>query len=88
MDGWNAFNGIQQAHQAMNPDAAKRKEAEDLINKEGKGICHHCKEEIFKNETLVLWESESLLGFCPNSKDRKHAPKVVWTAEEGVHNAQ
>ena len=85
--GWGAFQGIQEAHQAANPEAARRKEAEELIKKEGKGVCSYCQEEIVRNEVLEIWESEFMLGFCGSSKDKKHHPKVIWTAEEGVHNA-
>lgn len=88
MFGWNAFEGMQQAQQAMNPDSVKKKEAEDIINKEGKGLCSSCKEEIVKNETLGVWESESLLAWCDGAKDHRHKPQVRWTSEDGVHNVQ
>lgn len=90
--GWGTWESIQQAQQAANPDAAKKKEAEDLINKEGIGVCTACKEEIFKNENMPgggwTWESEFLLGYCPIAKDHKHKPQVKWSSDGGVQNAQ
>lgn len=90
--GWGAFDQIQVVQQAANPAAAKRKEAEDIILKEGKGICTFCKEEIFKNENMPgggwVWESETLIGWCDLAKDHKHKPQIKWTSEGGVENVQ
>ncbi len=57
---------------------AKRKAAQK-IEEEGKGTCSYCKEDIIKNEELNTWESEFLVGYCPESRDRKHHPKITWT---------
>jgi hypothetical protein len=92
MFGGAAFDDIQIARQAASPDAAKKKEAEDIILKEGKGICTFCKEEIYKNENMPgggwVWESESMVGYCNIAKDRKHKPQIKWTSEGGVENVQ
>lgn len=92
MFGWGAFEGIQQVQQALNPDAAKKKEAEDIILKEGKGVCTFCHEEIFKNENMPgagwTWESETLVGWCDAAKDHKHKPILRWTSDGGVQNVQ
>lgn len=92
MFGWGAFEGIQQIQQATNPDAIKKKEAEDIILKNGKGICTFCKDEIFKNENMPgggwVWESETMIGFCNIAKDHKHKPQIRWTADNGVENVQ
>jgi hypothetical protein len=87
MFGWGTFDRIQEVQKTMQPDPRK-KEAEDLINKEGRGICFHCKDEIIKNEVLAVWESESLLAWCEKSKDHRHRPQIRWTSEGGVENVQ
>lgn len=90
MYGGEIFERIQEVQRSMNPDAAKQKEAEDLINKKGRGICEFCEEEIFKNDSVSgsgwIWESESLVGFCDKTKLGKHKPLVKYTPGEGVHN--
>lgn len=92
MHGWEVFERIQEVQRANNPEAAKKKEIEDLINKEGKGICEYCGEEIFRNDSVSgggwVWESESMVGFCDKTKTSKHKPLVKWTPKDGVHNVQ
>lgn len=92
MFGWPAFEGIQAARVAADPESAAKKEAMDKVEREGQGICQFCDEEIIKNEGMPgggwVWESEFMLGFCNIAKDKKHKPKVVWTAETGVTVAE
>lgn len=92
MFGWGTFERLQEIQEGLNPDAAKKKEAEELILKIGKGICTFCKEEIVKNETMPgaawIWESESMVGWCDAAKDHKHRPIVRWTSDGGVQNVQ
>lgn len=92
MFGWEVFERIQEVQRANDPDAAQKKEAEDRINKAGRGICEYCGEEIFRNDNASgggwSWESESMIGFCDKTKTAKHKPLVKWTPKEGVHNVQ
>lgn len=88
MFGWGAFEGIQTQQAKADPDAAAKAEIARKIEAEGRGTCQFCGEEILKNTEMPgggwTWESEFMLGWCDGSKDKKHKPKVVWTAEEGV----
>lgn len=90
--GWEIFERIQEVQQAANPEASKKREAEDIILKEGKGTCTFCKEEIYKNEDMPgggwVWESETLIGYCLTAKDHKHKPQIRWTSAGGVENVQ
>lgn len=92
MFGWAGFEQIQIVQQKATPDAAKKREAEEKINKDGRGTCTFCKEEIFKNDNMTgggwVWESEILVGWCDVAKDHKHKPQVTWTSENGVQNVQ
>lgn len=58
-----------------------RREAEKKIEELGIGECSFCKQEIVKNETLGVWESEFLVGYCTEARDHKHKPKIVWKKE-------
>lgn len=93
MFGWGSWEGIvNSSANPPDPNAAAKKEALKLIEEKGEGVCLHCGDDIVKNESMAsggwTWESELLLGFCdgPGSKG-KHAPKVIWSYEDGVHNA-
>lgn len=96
MFGWGSFGNIQAAQQAalqaLDPNIAKRKEAEDIINAEGKGVCEYCKEPIVKSDHSLgggwTWESEFMLGFCHGAKDKKHHPLIRYTQEGGVQNVE
>ncbi len=85
MFGWGIFERIQEAHIANNPEAAKKKEAVEQVNKIGRGICEYCGNEIVKNDSVPgsswTWESESMVGFCDQAKARRHAPKVECSPE-------
>ena len=91
MWGWE---GIQAAiHQAQIPDKEikAKKEAMDKIEREGRGTCKYCGEEIIKNENMSsagwTWESELMLGFCDKSSSKaKHEPMVKYNLEDGVYN--
>lgn len=91
MFGWPAFDNIQVARAEANPEAHAKKAAMEKIELEGVGICMFCKEDIVKNDEMHgggwAWESEFMLGWCDVAKDHKHKPQVIWTLEEGVHNA-
>ena len=58
-----------------------RREAEKKIEELGVGDCVFCQQEIVKNVDLGVWESEFLVGYCTDSRDHKHKPKVVWKKE-------
>lgn len=89
MNGWEAFANIQET---VDPETVKKKEAEEKIEREGKGICEYCGEEIFKSGASPgggwTWESEFLVGFCVIAKANKHKPLVKWSPEEGVYNVE
>lgn len=94
--GWGAFNlGIPVESKTMTPEeiseAQRKREREMEIEKEGRGICVHCGEEIFKNENMPgggwTWESETMVGWCDVPRDHKHKPKLTWTSQDGVQNA-
>ena len=81
----NVYQAATRSRTMSNAELQSRKEAEAKINKEGKGTCKFCGEEIFKNEAMV-WESESLLSFCDQSTAKNlHQPIVKWSKEDGVY---
>lgn len=75
----------------MDPTEVKlRREAEQKIEKSGRGTCTFCKEGIVRNDHVSgggwTWESESMVGFCDKGREKKHKPMVVWKPDEGVVN--
>jgi len=82
MFGWGGagWEGIVESQKTSNPPS-KRWEEEQRINREGRGICQFCKEEIVKNDNMPgggwTWESEFMLGWCDDAKDRKHKPQII-----------
>lgn len=90
MFGWPAFEGIQTARVAADPESHAKAEAMRKIEDDGVGTCLFCEEDIVKNENMPgggwTWESEFLVGWCDKAKDHKHKPRVVWSAEGGVQN--
>lgn len=73
------------------PDADSKREAMALIEKDGRGICEFCGEEIIKTEYTQhwTWESEFLLGYCPEGgAQHKHKPLLKYSVEKGAHNAE
>lgn len=66
-----------------------KKEAAQMIEDKGVGVCQYCEEEIYKNDNMAgagyNWESEFYVGFCPVAKTAKHSPIVKWTPAGGVH---
>jgi hypothetical protein len=90
----SAIHNIQQQKPA-DPEALAKAEAERdalrKVEKEGKGICKYCDEEIYKNDSVPgggwTWESEILVGYCPQADTRhgKHVPKISWQPEIGAY---
>lgn len=65
-------------------EAEAKREAEKQIEEAGRGVCANCNEEIVKG-AQGLWESEILVAYCPESRDKHlHKPKVKWLRNEGV----
>lgn len=78
---WNFSEALAKVVPPSTEDVAEAKakrEAEIKVEEAGEGICSYCKQEIIKNEQLAVWESEFLIGYCPEARDHKHKPKIVW----------
>lgn len=72
---------------SVNPEAAAeakaKRKAEKKIEKAGYGECNFCKEVIIKNNALNgVWESEFLVGYCPDIRDHMHKPMIDWRIDE------
>ena len=85
---WFTPETIARLRRETDPAAAdnirRHRAAEKIIEESGRGICGACAEEIVKNTILGHWESDFLLGYCYEARDRKHRPLVRYTAEDGV----
>ena len=61
-------------------EVKKRQEAEDAIKLKGVATCSFCKNEIWYHADMSAagwnWESEEMIGWCPDSKTSRHHPEV------------
>lgn len=61
--------------------AELRREAEKKILEEGTAVCMHCGDDIYHNPEMIsggwTWESEDMVGWCNESSQHKHTPKIV-----------